>query len=906
MQTQLMTARRAALAAALLLATPPRDGAAQSRETAQVTKAPGPQYEAGALKRTVLGNGWRDVWVTPVEARVLDPATYAGGLTLTKRGGFRQTLTAHFKEDKGRQEYVFRSVDKFPLLALAPEFQGSLAGRVVADQTSAFFPAAPLLVPPLLRSIGALHVEPRLYVMEDSPRLDTIRTRFAGMLGTFELKANEGPDDSPGFAGSKKIQDTEEFFEALEKSHEHRLDEREFLANRLIDFLINDTDRSPDNFQWARFGEKGNYTWRPIPRDRDWAFMNSRGLINTVVISRMYPKFASFSERYKLSGLVYSSHMLDRKLLQRLTSGDFHDVALRVRQAVTDSVIAQVVEKLPAEWRANTAAADRLEKVLRARRDGLLDVAMDFYADLASEVDVHGTGIAERAEIVRHDDGRVTVTITAAQAPMVATAARQDGRTVTTSDGAIGGSRDAYYQRTFVPSETNEIRVYLGAGDDVATIRGSGASNGAITVRVIGEKGGDVLADSSGSGGVHLYDADGKSHLIATNRTHVSTKPWNGPEPKIGLRLGSPWRPDWGEKRGWSPMVDYESGAGAVIGIGPRFKAYGFRRLPYHWQANTRFLYGTANGRMGLVADLDYRFENSPMAFEVDARATQIEAIRFFGYGNDSPDIPKELALVDQRVVGLTPALVYRIGWRKRESDLNLMRGEDSTNTEGLRPLVGKLRVGPTVAWFDPEPRAGAPLETTGVLGGRSFTAAGAMVGLQLDRTDDDAVPMMGWKLNAATSAYPLGSGLDGPFGTVSGSASAYVPLIADGLHLAVRAGGEMAMGDTPVQFSPSLGGKSTLRGYVWRRYTGDAVANAGAELRLPVGTVNFLLKSQLGVFALADAGRVWYDGNSDGNWHSAVGGGFWLAALGRSVSVAYAHGELGKFYFYLKTELSY
>lgn len=72
---------------------------------------------------------------------------------------------------------------------------------------------------------------------------------------------------------------------------------------------------------------------------------------------------------------------------------------------------------------------------------------------------------------------------------------------------------------------------------------------------------------------------------------------------------------------------------------------------------------------------------------------------------------------------------------------------------------------------------------------------------------------------------------------------------------------------------------------------------NGGAELRVPVGTVNFLLRSQLGVFALADAGRVWFDGASDGGWHTGVGGGFWLAALGRSISVAYANGEGGRLY---------
>jgi hemolysin activation/secretion protein len=104
-------------------------------------------------------------------------------------------------------------------------------------------------------------------------------------------------------------------------------------------------------------------------------------------------------------------------------------------------------------------------------------------------------------------------------------------------------------------------------------------------------------------------------------------------------------------------------------------------------------------------------------------------------------------------------------------------------------------------------------------------------------------------------------------------------------------------MGGYPAQFAAAIGGRRSLRGYSFHRFAGDAAAYGGTELRVPVGTVNFIVRSQLGLFALADAGRVWFDGASNGGWHAGAGGGFWLAALGRSVSVAYAHGEGGKLY---------
>lgn len=886
-----------------------RTADAQAGDSAQgprVTITAGARYEAGWFTRAILGSGWRDVWTTPVDVPVLQLSQYAGGLTFDKRGGHRQSITVHFKEEKGPKEYVFRSVDKFPLPELSPDIQGTTVARIIQDATSTFFPAAPLLVPPLLEAIGALHVKPALYVMENSARLGVIRDTVAGMLGTFELKPTKAKGDTPGFGGSSKVEDSEDFLKTLasDEGHAHRLDEREFLATRLIDFLINDTDRTDDNNSWARFGEKGDYTWRPIPRDRDWAFMDARGLVQSLVISSFYPKFTGFGPRYRLSALLYSSHRLDRKLLQRLTARDFEDVALRVQQAVTDPVIARVVETLPPEWR-ETDAPERLKTVLRARRDKLPEVAMRFYRNLASDVDVFGTDAAERANIVRHNDGSVTVTVTAARTPSTVVAERlPDGRVVTTSSGSVedGVTSNALYQRTFIGGETKEIRVYLGGGNDVATIHG--ASNGAITVRVIGGKGDDVLADSIGKGAA-LYDEDGSNQFIKTGRTRVVTKPWDAPKAKAGLRLATPWRPDWGGSNGFAPAFDYHTAAGLVVGGRFQLKSYGFRRLPYGWRAGANVMYGTGNGRGAFLTDVDYRFENSPLSFTVDARASDIEAIRFLGYGNGTPDLPREQAIVEQRILAVEPALVYRIGWRARETDLNRIRGEDSAIVRGLRTLVGKVRVGPAFSWVDPEPRLEAPLVTTGALGASGFGLAGMQLGVELDRTDDDAAPTMGWKLRTLAEAYPVATDLDGPFGTVMGSASAYLPIGGvRGPNVAVRLGGKIGAGDVPVQFAPIVGGRSSLRGFPSRRYTGDAAANAGVELRQPVGTVNILLKSRVGVFALADAGRVWFDGNSDGGWHTGVGGGFWLSTLGKSMSVAYARGDAHR--LYIKAGLSY
>ena len=839
----------------------------------------------------MLGSGWRDVWTTPVSAPVLDLDTYAGGLKFLERGGGFHSLVLHLQEADGWKEYRFRSVQKFPKFPEA--FQGTLAGKVWKDQVSILFHGAPLLVPPIMESVGLLHVKPELYVMEDSPILKEQRDSVAGMLGTMELKGQEAPDDKPGFGGSSKITGTEKFMENIAEGREHRLDEREFLAARLVDFLINDVDRSFDNFDWARFGEKGAYTWRPIPRDRDQAFVDSRGLLNSLLIKKLFPKQVPFTTRYDLKGLTYTSYPVDRRLLQRLDANAFRQVAARVQRSVTDEVIATAVAEMPAEWR-QTDADERITSTLRARRDGLTNVAMAFYRELAGEVDVHGTEEADRFEVFRHPDGRVTVSITDPERPTMV-ARQADGTVVTTSAGGIA-ERDQFFSRTFLPGETREVRLYANGGNDHAVVHG--APTRGITVRVIGGKGDDVLADSAGGKGTTLYDFEGSNQLLAADGTDVDTRPWTPVPREEGFRADTDWRPDWGVSKGIAPAFDYNTGAGVIVGVGQRVRKYGFRRLPHAWEYGGSFNVGLGNGRIGVAGYADYRFENAPTGFRLTAEATQLEATRFFGYGNNTVDISRDLNLVEQQMLTVEPTYNRIIGWRSREGTGSEIKGRDTTRYSRIRSMVGEMTLGPRFAWISPDPEFGSPLQASGVLGSEDYKLAGAQLTLELDRTDDDAVPTSGWRFETEMGAYPAFLDLEAPFSTASGGASFYVPLgRRGGPHLAFRAGGSVAAGDYPVQFAAAVGGSNSLRGYTWRRFAGDAAANGGAELRVPVGTLNFIVKSQLGLFALTDAGRVWYEGANDGGWHTSVGGGFWLSAFGRAISVAYANGEGGKLY---------
>jgi len=72
----------------------------------------------------------------------------------------------------------------------------------------------------------------------------------------------------------------------------------------------------------------------------------------------------------------------------------------------------------------------------------------------------------------------------------------------------------------------------------------------------------------------------------------------------------------------------------------------------------------------------------------------------------------------------------------------------------------------------------------------------------------------------------------------------------------------------------------SPLRGYDANRFAGDASVGGNAELRISLGRFTALLPFRYGLLALGDVGRVFESSKSSSLWHSAAGGGIWVAVF--------------------------
>jgi hypothetical protein len=773
---------------------------------------------------------------------VLDLRTFAGGLTPVSKGGGQQTKSLLLRAPDGR-EFFFRSVDKDPSATLPAELRPTVAGNVVRDQTSSALPTGPLIVDPLLTAAGIPHAESGFYVLPRDPRLGEFQAEFAGLMGFLEERIG-GADGLPShWGGATEIIGSDTLLARMNRAPDERVDTRAFLTARLFDLLIGDWDRHAGQWRWARFGSALPHRWVPIPQDRDQAFVKYDGILLTVA-RQSAPQLTNFGPDYPyIAGATWNGRDLDRRLLVELEWPDWQSAATKLQGALTDDVINDAVRALPPEHYALRGPS--IAAALRARRDHLQEAARDYYDLLAKQVDVRGTEGTDEASIVRQDDGIVELTLSRRRATP---------------------ANEPYFRRRFDPHSTKEIRLFLGPDDDRAIVRGT---RGGPLLRIIGGGGLDQLVDSSRGGRERFYDDPNASEKTSGLATKIDRRPYTAPR-KDPQSL--PPR-DWGKRWTASFWGTIGPDAGLLIGGGRTLTVYGFRQDPF--ASRHRFRAGFATGPTSYRADYtgEFRRENSVGGFDILVRASGIDVISFHGFGNEiSAPGNNEFYRVTQDAFGLLPSLVFPLGRR------------------------ATIRVGGILKYASTDPRPGRFLATLGNLYGTgNFGEVGGGVTARFDSRNRSNAATRGVVLEVGGKVYPAVWDVDSTFGEAYGEAATYLtPSIPLQPTLALRVGGRKLWGRFPFFEAAFLGGSSTVRLGRVNRFAGDASAYGSAELRLPVARVTLVLPADFGVFGLADGGRVFLEGESSDKWHSAFGGGIWLAYLDRAntISAAVAAGD--------------
>lgn len=801
-----------------------------------VRLAANPDYETGKFGRFFLGEHYRGAWAMPVEVPILDLERTAGGLTPLMKGGGLQTVSLRMLGEDGDQ-YVLRSIDKDPSATIPDYLRETIAEDAVQDQIAAMHPYAAFTLPRLARAAGIYHTHPTLVYVPDDERLGFYRSLFGNTLALLEARPDEDQSDEVRFGNAENVIGTPKLFEDIQEDNDERVDERAFARARLFDMLIGDWDRHKDQWRWAEFDVTPGKIYRPIPRDRDFAYFRFDGFLpNLVKLSgnTRFRRFTDFERGYgDLFGLNYNGAAMDRRFTASLTEEDWMEIVDTLKMALTDDVIDEAVRDFPLavyEYHGGDIAA-----TLKERRESLGEAASEYYKMLAENVDVVGSDKHERFEVTRLDDDRTLVVMYK-----------------TKKEGDIDRE---LFRRVLKASETQEVRLYGLDGQDYFKVTGS--TRRGIRVRAIGGAGNDTFVDSSRVAGRSrhsiFHDTEEGNEWIVRDGTRIyrSNDFQNNDYKMLRFELD--------ERR---PLVHVSSNTddGVLLGGGLKIVKQGFGKDPYSAQHR---LYGTAATRR-LAFNVHYRghfverFGSWDGFLGADARADR-SFRNFYGFGNETEISDRYHYLARLGGISVRPSV-------ERE------------------PLpFTTVRFGPTFEFWRVEP----PDENIAGFENR-FTAedfqdkyyTGVQAAFNIDGTDTLAATRNGLRwLNT------IGANVG-----VRNTGNAYLRLASElsyfftfyrptRVTIGLRAGGATNIGDFEFFQANTLGGQENLRGYRKTRFAGHSAVFTNVDLRVQLMEFNiYIIRGLAGVMGFVDNGRIWASGEDSSRWHQGYGGGIWVA----------------------------
>ncbi|MFC3415431.1 BamA/TamA family outer membrane protein [Algoriphagus hitonicola] len=816
------------------------------------------QYHKGKGHQFFFGKNYRATWALPQQFRSIDLLEEKGGLSITKRGGGMQTRSLRLENSEG-EEFVLRSVNKYPENALSPILRKTIARQIVQDQISASHPYAAIAVANLAESLDIIHTNPEIVFLPDDPALGPYRKDFGGEVFLYEEREVTQPLADP----EAKVISTDKMIKTVLKDNDDQVNQRAVLQARIFDLWIADWDRHDDQWRWVRSEGKNGWEFLPMPRDRDQAFFVNEGVFPKIA-SRKWanPKFQGFGYELKnVNGFMFNGRYFDRNFLNDLDRSDWKEELDEIIPKMTDQNILAAFS----DWPASVRELDEREIAakLMHRREWLEEKALEYYDFLAEEVDIPGSQKNDRFEIKHAEDGTIDVEI----------------RKISKS----GKIKQRYYNRTFKPDETREIRLYGLEGEDVFLLKGKGP--GQIKVWIIPGIDPYVIQDEA--------QLQKKNQLIYQPKTSFTQKA-AGPS-SIYKKAINPAQLEYNRKEFTYDKVmplaslEYNQDDGIFLGGGILWQKQGWKKSPYQTQqqikANYAIRTGAFNiGYQGHAVDV---LGNWDLTWSGDVRAPDY-AFNFFGFGNESQFITKnETGAPSGELEDRSEQVrFYRTRFSWYEAKMGLQKKLAESGYFQMGPLVELFR-------FDADDNTDkfitsqeSGIDQNLLLEPKTF--GGLFAQLNYDKRDDDRLPSRGFLFhNEFKQRWAISKSASTITSLESSLALYWSFSYPAKITYATRFGYGKNWGNYGFFQGQTLGGMDNLRGYRRFRFNGDAVAYHNFDVRIQLFNLNtYLLPATVGLIGFHDIGRVWLQGESSDTWHRSAGAGIWLAPLNQFVTV--------------------
>jgi len=791
----------------------------------------GAEYSAGWLHRLFFGNHYRDDWTTEVNIPYLKMNTTYGGLRPLKKGGGRQTKSLKFMAGNNMR-YTFRSVNKDPIKALDYELRETIVADVVRDQTTTQYPYGALAADILLNQLDIFHAHPILYVLPDSDELASYKNEYGNLFGMLEETPVNPKGNKKGYAGADEIIRSHKLFRRLYKSHNNRVDTKNFAVSRCFDMLVGDWGKHEDNWKWVGFKTDTGLLYKPMPRDRDHVFSIWDGILPWIA-DREWAKPSGENFDYEISGLrslMWQARHLDRFIAADLDKSDWIKAANFVQERISDEVIENAVHHMPSE--VYTISGKEIESKLKSRLRDLEMYAMEYYAMLAPEVDVVGSNDQEYFDIRRNDDGSVLVKVS------------------NLTDSQEPG-KDVFYIRTFLPDETDEIRVYGLDGADVFNVDGN--SDRSILLRIMGGPGKDKISDTSTGGKTLIYEKS-KQAVQKKGEESVKMSPadqslYNYNRTAYAYNTYFPL-----------PYIAYNVDKQFVFGLHLEFLTQKFGKKDYNIKHKISAELATAGT---FFLGYDIRLHHRIAEWDISMGgfyANPNDFLYFYGLGNETV---KDDDLFDQgyyktrfKSIRVQGGLIY--DFYKYSSFTGFIRYDNNQ-----RQLFDENTI----------------LSDSVYYGSDNVNLTEVDLQFDLDFRDDQNLPEDGTRFFIGhTNGFNLSDNNSNYGKTLSfmeyfGSIKPFT--------LGLKFGGGTSYGKIPFYNLFNLGQNTYLRGYRNNRLSGEGLAFLNTELRVQLFNVKTLLVPlRIGLRGFYDTGRIFQSGEDSKKWHAGYGFGIYIVPL--------------------------
>ncbi len=816
---------------------------------------PSDRYGAGNFKKFIMGENYRDVWSTKVEAPIFNISEEKGGLEIIKKGGGLQTNSLRMQAKDGKQ-YVLRSLEKYPERAIPDLLKKTFAELIVQDQMSASNPYGAFVVPPMAEAVGIYHTNPKLVFVPDDGALGKYRETFANTLVLYEERPAKNWSDAAFFGNSDDLVNSNEVFDELQDDNDNFVDQTWALRSRMFDMVIADWDRHEDQWRWASFDEGEGKMYRPIPRDRDQTFFVNEGVLPRFA-SRKWamPRIEGFNPDVRWPpGFNFNARHFDRWFLTETDREDWLKMADEVKSKLTDEVIESAIKSWPEP--IYELEGENTIKILKQRRDNLPKYTQELYEALAKEVEILGS---DKKELITIENFN------------------KDSTKVTVQKISKNGKLERLcYSRTFLSDETKEVRIYGFDDDDQFEVKGD--QKGGVKVRIIGGKGKDEITD--------LTTGNSAKNVLVYDRKHSTILSEGN---SLKMRLSDKKDVNRYERYAFKfdhlmPIVygSVNPDDGLFLGGGYLFTGQGWRKEPF----SSRHLLLASGAFASGAFQVNYNAEFSDVLgkwnLESRIRVRQPNTDNFFGLGNDS-EYDLDANDIDY----------YRLRMHDNRYQLALTR---------RLGMDGKFEIGAQHRGVKVVERENSYLSSdefdefdTNILFDDLRMYTGGFSRLSFDTRDEVMLTTRGLLWNTQFSAYKGITENANDHQRFSTELALYYSFQFPAIvTIASRTGYAETFSkyrQDEFYITNTLGGRSNLRGFRRSRFYGKTSFYQNVDLRIKLFNFqSILFPGRVGVHGFYDVGRVWQATDTSDQWHRSAGFGAWVAPLHKAVlSVSFA-----------------